>query len=229
MRIPTRCLKSGDPELDVDCAVCIDPYQTGDVVRALPCRHVYHKSCIDPWLLEHRTCPMCKADILKYFGYQVSTTGGGNASHIEPDRDREESPASPSSSDSNAAYTFPPAQDVHDAFHFTPNTSPQLVMNATSAKAFTIVPLTVHSKTPITNTDQGTSRGGERPSSASVVEGRIGPVRIVNQGQVVNLVQVRTRAMSMTGARAATLRKTSDRPPSQPIPVEGSNGGTDVA
>ncbi|VDO25768.1 unnamed protein product [Haemonchus placei] len=71
MRIPTRCLKVGDPELDIDCAVCIDPYQTGDVVRTLPCRHVYHKSCIDPWLLEHRTCPMCKADILKYFGYQV--------------------------------------------------------------------------------------------------------------------------------------------------------------
>ncbi|VDM54752.1 unnamed protein product [Angiostrongylus costaricensis] len=38
MRIPTRCLKVGDPELDVDCAVCIDPYQAGDVVRTLPCR-----------------------------------------------------------------------------------------------------------------------------------------------------------------------------------------------
>ncbi|KAK6015186.1 hypothetical protein OSTOST_19392, partial [Ostertagia ostertagi] len=37
MRIPTRCLKVGDPELDIDCAVCIDPYQTGDVVRTLPC------------------------------------------------------------------------------------------------------------------------------------------------------------------------------------------------
>ncbi|KAJ1366726.1 hypothetical protein KIN20_027480 [Parelaphostrongylus tenuis] len=184
MRIPTRCLKVGDLELDVDCAVCIDPYQAGDVVRTLPCRHVYHKSCIDPWLLEHRTCPMCKADILKHFGYQVSTNGGGDPSRIGADRDREESPEPPSSTESNAAYAFPPSQDLQDAFHFTPSTSPQLVMSASSAKAFTIVPLTVHSKTlpPIPNAEQGTSRG-DRASSAGALEGRIGPPRLVNQGQ----------------------------------------------
>ncbi|CAJ0598919.1 unnamed protein product [Cylicocyclus nassatus] len=228
MRIPTRCLKVGDPELDIDCAVCIDPYQIGDVVRTLPCRHVYHKSCIDPWLLEHRTCPMCKADILKYFGYQVSTSGGGDPSRMEADRDREESPEPPSSSESNGAYGFPPANDLQDAFHFTPTTSPQLVMSASSAKAFTIVPLTVHSKTlpPIVSAEQGTSRG-ERASSAGVVEGRVGSVRVMNQGQVVNLVQVRTRAMSTTGTRAATLRK-AERPPSQPTPVENNDNTTEV-
>nr|CDJ96707.1 Zinc finger domain containing protein [Haemonchus contortus] len=226
MRIPTRCLKVGDPELDIDCAVCIDPYQTGDVVRTLPCRHVYHKSCIDPWLLEHRTCPMCKADILKYFGYQVSSSGGGDASRIEADRDREESPEPPSSTESNGAYQFPQNSDLQDNFHFTPNTSPQLVMSASSAKAFAIVPLTVHSKTlpPIVNSEQSTSRGdrGERASSASTVENRMGPARVMSQGQVVNLVQVRTRAMSTTGVRAATLRKSSDRPPSQPTPIEAA-------
>lgn len=35
------------------------------------CRHEFHKSCIDPWLLEHRTCPMCKMDILKHYGFVV--------------------------------------------------------------------------------------------------------------------------------------------------------------
>ncbi|RCN44019.1 hypothetical protein ANCCAN_09964 [Ancylostoma caninum] len=102
------------------------------------------------------------------------------------------------------------------------------VMSASSAKAFTIVPLTVHSKTlpPIVNAEQGTSRG-DRASSAGLVEGRAGPVRVMNQGQVVNLVQVRTRAMSTTGTRAATLRKT-ERPPSQPTPIEAAASGTDV-
>lgn len=34
-------------------------------------RHEFHKGCIDPWLLEHRTCPMCKMDILKHYGFVV--------------------------------------------------------------------------------------------------------------------------------------------------------------
>ncbi|KIH56745.1 hypothetical protein ANCDUO_13071 [Ancylostoma duodenale] len=97
-------------------------------------KHVYHKSCIDPWLLEHRTCPMCKADILKYFGYQVSTSGGGDPSRMEADREREESPEPPSSSESNGAYNFPPTHDLQDAFHFTPNTSPQLFLKLAVAQ-----------------------------------------------------------------------------------------------
>lgn len=36
------------------------------------CSHFFHRSCIEPWLLEHRTCPMCKCDILKTLGVEVS-------------------------------------------------------------------------------------------------------------------------------------------------------------
>ncbi|CAB1325513.1 unnamed protein product [Coregonus sp. 'balchen'] len=31
-------------------------------------RHVFHKLCVDPWLNEHCTCPMCKLNILKALG-----------------------------------------------------------------------------------------------------------------------------------------------------------------
>lgn len=27
--------------------------------------HLFHKMCVEPWLLEHHTCPMCKYDILR--------------------------------------------------------------------------------------------------------------------------------------------------------------------
>ena len=50
------------------CAVCLEQYRVADVVRVLPCRHRFHKGCIDQWLLEKRTCPMCKMDILKHYG-----------------------------------------------------------------------------------------------------------------------------------------------------------------
>lgn len=35
------------------------------------CRHFYHKKCIDPWLLEQRSCPLCKLDILKSCGIML--------------------------------------------------------------------------------------------------------------------------------------------------------------
>lgn len=52
------------------------------------CRHLFHKSCVDPWLLDHRTCPMCKMNILKALGIPVSTLQSswsgqkGNSSYL---------------------------------------------------------------------------------------------------------------------------------------------------
>ena len=43
-------------------------------------RHEFHKACIDPWLLEHRTCPMCKMDILKHYGFVVGSTAKPSSS-----------------------------------------------------------------------------------------------------------------------------------------------------
>ncbi|XP_076206265.1 E3 ubiquitin-protein ligase RNF130 isoform X3 [Aptenodytes patagonicus] len=70
-KLTTRTVKKGDKETDPDfdhCAVCIESYKQNDVVRILPCKHVFHKACVDPWLSEHCTCPMCKLNILKALG-----------------------------------------------------------------------------------------------------------------------------------------------------------------
>ncbi|XP_051982889.1 RING finger protein 150a [Xyrauchen texanus] len=70
-KLQVRTIRKGDKETESDfdnCAVCIEDYKPNDVIRTLPCRHVFHKNCVDPWLLEHRTCPMCKMNILKALG-----------------------------------------------------------------------------------------------------------------------------------------------------------------
>ncbi|CAL8237995.1 unnamed protein product [Merluccius merluccius] len=74
-KLQVRTLRRGDQETHADfdnCAVCIEGYRPNEVVRVLPCRHVFHKSCVDPWLLDHRTCPMCKMNILKALGIALN-------------------------------------------------------------------------------------------------------------------------------------------------------------
>ncbi|XP_078268047.1 E3 ubiquitin-protein ligase RNF128 isoform X2 [Rhinoraja longicauda] len=85
-QLDLRTLKQGDPETGPDadtCAVCIDAYKPNDVVRILTCNHLFHKSCIDPWLLEHRTCPMCKCDILKALGIEIDEEKPEEAPELE--------------------------------------------------------------------------------------------------------------------------------------------------
>jgi len=45
------------------CNICISDLESGEFLRKLTCGHKFHKECIDTWLSENITCPICK----KYF------------------------------------------------------------------------------------------------------------------------------------------------------------------
>lgn len=45
------------------CAICMTDYQFGEELRVLPCKHEFHASCVDQWLLLKKTCPYCRCDI----------------------------------------------------------------------------------------------------------------------------------------------------------------------
>ena len=48
------------------CVICLDDFIGGEsVVRELPCNHIYHSKCIDPFLTRNSSlCPLCKRDVL---------------------------------------------------------------------------------------------------------------------------------------------------------------------
>ncbi|MCO5555309.1 hypothetical protein L7F22_008855 [Adiantum nelumboides] len=49
-----------------ECAICLCELQGEQEVRELPkCRHIFHKHCIDGWILHnHHTCPLCRSSLL---------------------------------------------------------------------------------------------------------------------------------------------------------------------
>ncbi|KAL7097486.1 hypothetical protein ACP275_10G147700 [Erythranthe tilingii] len=45
----------------LECAVCLNRFEAEEVLRLLPkCKHAFHIECVDTWLDEHSTCPLCR-------------------------------------------------------------------------------------------------------------------------------------------------------------------------
>ncbi|XP_069323534.1 E3 ubiquitin-protein ligase RNF6 [Eulemur rufifrons] len=61
-----------DSELGKICSVCISDYVTGNKLRQLPCTHEFHIHCIDRWLSENCTCPICRQPVL---GSSIANNG----------------------------------------------------------------------------------------------------------------------------------------------------------
>nr|AET50874.1 hypothetical protein [Eimeria tenella] len=63
-RIPWQKLEY-DPTEMMPCSICLEEFAAGDNVRILQaCGHIFHKCCIDIWLLRNAVCPNCKSPIL---------------------------------------------------------------------------------------------------------------------------------------------------------------------
>lgn len=45
------------------CAVCLGDFEEGDVLRRLPCKHSFHRACVDKWLKQNKVCPLCIQDV----------------------------------------------------------------------------------------------------------------------------------------------------------------------
>ncbi|KAG7232220.1 hypothetical protein INR49_009413 [Caranx melampygus] len=62
-RFPTKTFKTTSAAGSTQCQICFCDYGDGEKLRMLPCFHDYHVHCIDRWLKDNTTCPICRANL----------------------------------------------------------------------------------------------------------------------------------------------------------------------
>ena len=46
------------------CIICQNNFKDREKVLIIPCKHVFHKDCIVPWLKNKKQCPFCKSEVI---------------------------------------------------------------------------------------------------------------------------------------------------------------------
>ncbi|KAJ3115994.1 hypothetical protein HK098_006727 [Nowakowskiella sp. JEL0407] len=78
-----RTFTSQSMVADPSCSICLETFKVKEEIRKLPhCNHVFHKECIDGWLLEQSCCcPNCRYDMRIALGIEIEEDvedGGGS-------------------------------------------------------------------------------------------------------------------------------------------------------
>ncbi|GMJ00795.1 BCA2 zinc finger ATL 6 [Hibiscus trionum] len=45
---------------DENCTICLEELEVGSEVSRMPCRHRFHAHCIETWLKQRHSCPICR-------------------------------------------------------------------------------------------------------------------------------------------------------------------------
>ena len=81
-------VKAGEEE---KCPICLIDLEHNEEIRSLPCKHIFHPSCIDTWLVKNSSCPICKRDVMQGLGLAPAqgqahqqAPGQGPTGHQDP-------------------------------------------------------------------------------------------------------------------------------------------------
>ncbi|XP_066552879.1 E3 ubiquitin-protein ligase RLIM-like [Amia ocellicauda] len=65
--LPTKAFDLAHCGGKTACQICLTEYTEGEELCTLPCLQDYHGQCVDHWLQENTSCPICRWDVKMMF------------------------------------------------------------------------------------------------------------------------------------------------------------------
>ncbi|XP_063394625.1 E3 ubiquitin-protein ligase RNF181-like [Cydia fagiglandana] len=65
------------PEITIDdstkdCPICLKKFNPGEKAKQMPCKHIFHSTCILTWLAKTNSCPFCRFELpTDHTGYEA--------------------------------------------------------------------------------------------------------------------------------------------------------------
>jgi len=85
-QLPTELWHATESGEEQECCLCLDKFEEDDELRLLPCKHAFHKGCVDAWFAARRymprSCPLCKRNPIP--AEAVASGGGGRNAGARP-------------------------------------------------------------------------------------------------------------------------------------------------
>ncbi|KAJ3015092.1 hypothetical protein HKX48_004776 [Thoreauomyces humboldtii] len=67
------------------CMICLSQYETDEDLRVMKCRHGFHKTCLDQWLVQyHNSCPLCRSKAVAPSTTPAASTDPSSADPAAP-------------------------------------------------------------------------------------------------------------------------------------------------
>ncbi|KAF9677075.1 hypothetical protein SADUNF_Sadunf08G0069800 [Salix dunnii] len=79
----------GEDNKDGECAICLEEWESGAVVREMPCKHRFHGNCVEKWLKIHGNCPVCRRNRDSNENPSSDSTDFSTSSPSAPDHETE--------------------------------------------------------------------------------------------------------------------------------------------
>ena len=64
--VPNPCGELQDShtsDKESECVFCLESFSIEGAVKRLQCGHIFHPECLNTWLQDNNTCPICRAPV----------------------------------------------------------------------------------------------------------------------------------------------------------------------